>query len=200
MTGIDDGGRSSVTAVPLPRSAGDSAMEDRIWDVVVVGAGPAGAMAAHELAGLGCSVALMDRQAFPRWKVCGACLSPGAQRVLHRAGLGELPSALAARPLEVLRLRGWSLEADIPLRGSVAVSRGALDTALVEAALARGVAFVPRARVLLENVTAEAAHLRVELPDSVVEVAARVVVAADGLRSGILARAGVGRPALSGGV
>ena len=199
MTGIEEGGGARVATAPLPHTTGGSILEGRTWDVLVVGAGPAGALAAHQLARQGKTVALVERQDFPRWKVCGACLSPGSQDVLRRAGLGGLPAALGARPLEVLRLQGWSLRAEVPLRGSVAISRGALDTALVEAAIAQGVVFVPRARARMETVTADAAHLRVELPNTLAEVTARAVVAADGLRSGILARAGAGDPALPGG-
>jgi menaquinone-9 beta-reductase len=165
-----------------------------IWDVAVVGAGPAGALAARELGRLGCRVVLLERQEFPRWKVCGACLSPGAQDVLRRAGLGDLPAQQGARPLEILRLGGWSSTADVPLRGSLALSRGAFDTALVEAARSEGVLFVSGAGVRLEEVTPEAVHLRVGFQAGAEEVTARVVVAADGLRSGILARCGdVGR-------
>ena len=40
-------------------------------DVVIVGAGPAGATAAYYLAKAGHSVILIDRQSFPRDKVCG---------------------------------------------------------------------------------------------------------------------------------
>ena len=41
------------------------------WDVIVVGAGPAGATAARELAALGHAVLLVDKSEFPRDKVCG---------------------------------------------------------------------------------------------------------------------------------
>lgn len=177
-----------------PGSGKTSVLEARTWDVAVVGSGPAGAMTAHEVARLGCDVVLLDRHEFPRWKVCGACLSPGAQAVLRDAGLGGLPEGLGARPLGFLRLRGWSIQADVPLRGSLALSRGAFDAALVGAARSRGVTFVSRARARMETVTADAAHLRVELPRSTVNLSARVVVAADGLRSGILAGRGGGRP------
>ena len=44
-------------------------------DVLVVGAGPAGATAARELAVRGVATLLVDREAFPRRKVCAGCTS-----------------------------------------------------------------------------------------------------------------------------
>ena len=64
----------------------------RLWDVVVVGAGPAGAVVARELALAGATVLLVDRRRFPRNKVCGGCLS--ARTV---AQLGQLSTNWAAR-------------------------------------------------------------------------------------------------------
>ncbi len=171
-----------------------SSLQDCVWDAVVVGAGPAGAMTAYELARSGCSVLLLERQAFPRWKVCGACLSPGTQEVLRGSGLGDLPARLGGLPLNTLRLRGWSLRVDLPLGGSIALSRHALDTALVDAAQARGAFFLPQARTRLSRVSADAAHLHVDLPEMSLQLTARVVVAADGLRSGLMAQAGLVSP------
>ena len=48
------------------------------WDAVIIGAGPAGAMAAHELARAGHSVLLIEKSKWPRWKVCGCCLNLNA--------------------------------------------------------------------------------------------------------------------------
>ena len=60
------------------------------YDVVVVGAGPGGAAAAHTCARGGLTTLLVDRHTFPRAKVCGDGLTPRAVGTLRRLGLGEL--------------------------------------------------------------------------------------------------------------
>lgn len=56
-------------------------------DVVVVGAGPAGATAAHYLASVGLDVVVLDKARFPRDKICGDGLTPRAVAELVRAGV-----------------------------------------------------------------------------------------------------------------
>ena len=51
-------------------------------DVIVVGAGPAGASAAYHLAEAGVDVLLLEKAAFPRDKICGDGLTPRAVRQL----------------------------------------------------------------------------------------------------------------------
>lgn len=53
-------------------------------DVVIVGGGPAGALAALILARAGASVRVFERACFPRHKLCGDTLNPGALAVLAR--------------------------------------------------------------------------------------------------------------------
>jgi geranylgeranyl reductase family protein len=58
----------------LPSADGDAGELDGLWDVVVVGAGPAGSSAAHAAAttgGDGLRVLLLDKAAPPRYKTCG---------------------------------------------------------------------------------------------------------------------------------
>jgi geranylgeranyl reductase family protein len=63
-------------------------------DVAVIGAGPTGSVAACAAARRGLSVALIDRNTFPRDKTCGDGIGPGAVRVLRELGLD---SVLAGR-------------------------------------------------------------------------------------------------------
>ena len=60
-------------------------------DVVVVGAGPAGSATAAHLAGAGMDVAVLEKSAFPRDKVCGDALTPRAVRELGHLGVDTDP-------------------------------------------------------------------------------------------------------------
>src|SRR3954451_15316033 len=62
-------------------------------DVLICGAGPAGTLAAIILARAGVRVRLLDRARFPRDKLCGDTLNPGALAVLARHGLLEVTRA-----------------------------------------------------------------------------------------------------------
>ncbi len=162
----------------------------RTWDIAVIGAGPAGALAAHQLASSGQSVLLVERARFPRRKVCGCCLNPRALHALAAAGLGQLPAALDAVPLRRLHLAAAGRAADIELPGGVSLSREALDTELAAAACTRGATF-------LQGVTASDADIAAicsSLTRSVrlrrggvdADVRARVVLVASGLASRFL--------------
>ena len=61
------------------------------FDVLVVGAGPAGSIAALVLARAGASVALLDKAQFPRDKACGDFVGPRGLQVLTDLGIPEPP-------------------------------------------------------------------------------------------------------------
>ena len=58
-----------------------------MFDVIISGAGPAGSVAATVLSRAGARVLLVDRARFPRDKLCGDTINPGALAVLRRLGL-----------------------------------------------------------------------------------------------------------------
>ncbi|MDZ7780696.1 MAG: NAD(P)/FAD-dependent oxidoreductase [Gemmatimonadota bacterium] len=103
-------------------------------DVLVIGGGPAGCLAARQLALEGASVLLVERRAVPRWKVCGACVGGGALSVLDDVGLGRLSEAGGAIELDRLVLEGGGRRASLRLGRSVAWSRAAMDEALMREA------------------------------------------------------------------
>ncbi len=76
-------------------------------EVVIVGAGPAGATLALELARRGRDVLILERARFPRDKPCGDCVNPGAVAELERLGVADrLRESLRPNPLF-----GWRVEA-----------------------------------------------------------------------------------------
>ena len=117
-------------------------------DVVVIGAGPAGATAACTLGGRGHRVLLVDRASFPRAKVCGCCLASSGQGILRALGLGDLVDD--GVPLDTTVVHGAGRSTTLPFPGSVTLSRERLDPALIDAARRRGVEDIehppPRAR------------------------------------------------------
>src|SRR6266487_1596232 len=82
-------------------------------DCLIVGAGPAGAIAALVLARAGARVSLVDRAAFPRDKLCGDTVNPGTL-------------ALRRRELDAL-LVGHAVAAGCEFEPHVAVSGAAID-------------------------------------------------------------------------
>lgn len=154
------------------------------WDVVVVGAGPAGALAAHGLARRGVRVLLVEQRLFPRWKVCGACLSPQALAALEAAGLAELVAAQGGHALRRLQLGVSGLVSPIALGSGQALSRARLDQALLEAAEAAGARVLTGTRALLGPAVAGVAPLRevvLQHGNARLRVDAKVVLIAAGL-------------------
>ncbi|MEQ8789747.1 MAG: FAD-dependent monooxygenase [Pirellulaceae bacterium] len=171
-----------MTRSPSPTatiSLDDAARDD--WELVVLGAGPAGAMTAREAARQGIRVLLVDRSRFPRPKVCGCCVNQAALGVLTEAGLGDVPTSLGGRPLRAFQLASQGRLAEVPLGGGVAVSREQLDAALIEAAIEAGAQFLDATQALLRP----ALDCRIELKRQHAQrtIAARLAIVATGLGS-----------------
>lgn len=145
-------------------------------DVVVIGAGPAGAIAAHGLAKRGAAVLLVEKAKFPREKVCGCCVNERALAVLDRSGVGAAVRRAASEPLSELCVGDAKYEAALPLPGGVAISRGRLDALLVEAAREAGAVVRDRCGARLRR---DGAAWSVEVGDALLHP--RCVVVADGL-------------------
>ena len=166
---------------------GSGSRQDQLWDVVVVGAGPAGSAAA--LAALRARpharVLLVDRHDFPRDKSCGDGIAPQALDELARLGAAHV---LADRvPIHRLRLHApdGRVVAGRLRRPDFVVPRTVFDARLVDAAVHRGAQLVRR--------TVRRLEVR---PDRVVldgELAARVLIGADGANGVVRRQLGAGR-------
>ena len=109
------------------------------WDLVVVGAGPAGSATA--LGALaedpGLRVLLLDRSEFPRDKSCGDGIAPHVLDALAPVGAADVVDGWA--PLRDLELAHGDVSVAGPMRREVhVVPRRVLDARLVERAVAAG--------------------------------------------------------------
>lgn len=144
------------------------------YDVVVVGAGPAGCSAALAAVRRGASVLLLDREAFPRDKACGDGIAPQAVAELEALGVTGVTGGYPPVPvLEVVGPGGGRVSRPLPAAAHT-VPRTVFDERLLRAAVDAGATFRHhRVRRVRDHGTV------VEVDD----VVARAVVGADGATS-----------------
>ena len=144
------------------------------YDALIVGAGPAGSTAAILLARAGWSVALVEKQPFPRRKVCGECIAASNLPLLASLGVGAAVDRLAGPALRqvTLHLGAQAVTADLPAaahpaqRWGRALGRETLDTLLVQRAQAEGADVLQPWQVQNFQGTAGAWHVELRAPDS----------------------------------
>src|SRR6202035_2318123 len=74
------------------------------YDALIIGAGPAGSTAAILLAQAGWSVVLIEKQGFPRRKVCGECIAASNLSLLDSLGIGDAFESIAGPELRRVAL------------------------------------------------------------------------------------------------
>lgn len=170
-------------------------MDER--EIIIVGAGPAGATAAMALAREGRDVLLLDRQEFPRDKICGDAVPAGAIQLLYGFGAGDKIEAAVERgefyPVKKMYLaspRGYAIHAEFGNTGydSMITPRIYFDALLKEHAVDSGAEF-RQAQVtgpVIENDCVVGVKARFN--GAVEEVRSKIVIAADGVSS-VMSRA-----------
>lgn len=112
------------------------------WDVVVIGAGVAGATAALLSARRGFKTILVESKAFPREKVCGGCLNRRAQASLQRLGILDDVIAAGAVELNRLELRILKVVGNWSIPKLLSIRRSTLDQLIVDHATRAGVTLI----------------------------------------------------------
>lgn len=159
--------------------------------MIVSGGGPAGAFASIVLARAGARVVLLDRETFPRHKLCGDTLNPGGVALLRGAGLAG-PIESRGLPLDGMLVTG---ESGVSIRGTYgqglvgrAWGRSDFDAGLIAEAAQAGVDVRMATRVQAPTVDAQGRVTGVRVRavhGREATLAARWTIAADGRRSAL---------------
>jgi geranylgeranyl reductase family protein len=150
-----------------------------MYDVIVVGLGPAGSTAAYRLALKGLKVLALDKATFPRYKPCGGCISKKAERILDFDIKEVIEDTVYGSTVTYRYERELHIMSDRPFAGNV--TRDRFDHFLVEKVKGAGAEVLEGRRVDWMDGGQEAAKDPVTVRCETGEVfKGRVLVAADG--------------------
>jgi flavin-dependent dehydrogenase len=170
-------------------------------DVLIVGAGPAGAVAGTILARAGARVRIVDRATFPRDKLCGDTVNPGTvARLQHLDMAGDLcERSLRVCGMLVTGERGVTVEGRYPDgQYGLAILRRDFDWMLLQHAISAGCVFEPGVtvrRAVLDDrgPTRKVCGVISAAPAGEIEWTAPVTIAADGRHSTLAFSLGLAR-------
>ncbi len=152
-------------------------------DALVIGGGPAGAIAGLVLARAGWNVTIVEQHRFPRDKVCGECVSDLGIDILTELGL--LPRLLSCSPAILKRAEFhepggeiFSIGLTRPMWG---LSRSVMDTEILAAAGAAGAKLIQPGRCeQVEPGSRPTVRIRRLADNEMISLSADVVIVADG--------------------
>ncbi|HEU4345270.1 MAG TPA: FAD-dependent oxidoreductase, partial [Candidatus Binatia bacterium] len=159
------------------------------FDVAIIGAGPAGSAAAIFLARKGYSVAVIDKQQFPREKLCGDFINPANWPLFRKLGVEE---EILSNPHEkITTFRISSLSGDdieVPLtseatRFGLGLRRASLDHVLLKKAASEGATLFQKSTVNALTKARKGWDLTIANSETVKELNARMLIGADGRNS-----------------
>lgn len=153
-----------------------------VVDVAIVGGGPAGSTCAAFCAAAGLRTLVLERERFPREKVCGDCINPACWPVLEKLELaepiGNSPHGLL-NAVEFISIGGQILRVNLP-QTEIAIKRSLFDHLLLNRARTLGAEIREEATLTALN-RMPAKNWKIDIVRET--FAARVVVGADGRNS-----------------
>jgi flavin-dependent dehydrogenase len=175
-----------------------------IFDVAIVGGGPAGSVCAAFCTAAGLRTVLIDRERFPREKVCGDCLNPECWPILRQLGIDQRvreSSHAKLASVAFIGLHDRRMEIELPQGkdAEIAIKRSVFDALLLDRARQLGAEI--RETSTLTSLEKTNGDYKLTIGDALA-CRAQVLVAADGRNStvarlcGLLPRIGKERVAL----
>jgi menaquinone-9 beta-reductase len=160
-----------------------------MFDVAIAGGGPAGSTCAALCASAGLRTLVLERENFPREKVCGDCLNPACWPILRRLQLAdhvwESPHGVLDR-VEFIDIAGRTVAVTLPAgdRAEIAVKRSLFDQLIMRRARELSAIVCEGSTVTaVSRPCAVAGNWTITAADKMFE--ARLLVAADGRNSTI---------------
>jgi len=177
------------------------------FDVAIVGAGPAGSAAAISLARRGYAVALIDKERFPREKLCGDFINPSNWPMLEQLGVTRQLFMQDHEIVTAFRITtdcGAAAEAALPsIDGApvhgLGLRRFFFDQILLKKAQEQGVTALTGCRIKTLQRQADGWRVGYGLGESLEELTAQVLIGADGRNSWVAHHLGMARGAPRGG-
>lgn len=148
-----------------------------MYDVIVVGAGPAGSTVSRKCAEKDLETLVLDKQSFPREKLCGGAVSERTLKLLDF----DIPEEVINQGCNGARVhfQGETVEVEKDYRLGLLVSREKFDSFLLKKAKNKGAEVKDGERVL--NITDKGSHVLVKTDKEVYR--SKIVVGADGVDS-----------------
>jgi len=173
------------------------------FDVAIIGAGPAGSSAAIQLAAKGYSVALLDKEQFPREKLCGDFLNPVNWPMLRQLKMEREILARSHEKVTTFHFTSFSgEEAEVPLPTSkdgtvfgLGLRRFDLDYVLLKKAESEGAVDFQECKLIELKRESQSWLLRFDRAGMIEELQARVLIGADGRNSWVAHHLGLADPA-----
>jgi len=175
----------------------------RAFDIAVVGAGPAGSAATITLARQGYAVALLDKERFPREKLCGDFINPISRPILRDLGVEQEILAHNHEKVRTFRITSVSgARAEVALSPGgdrsfygIAVRRWDLDNILVQEAAKQRATVLQGCRVCDLKQDSRGWRVAVNHEGIDQDLQARLLIGADGRNSWVAHYLGLARPA-----
>lgn len=156
-----------------------------MWDVIVVGAGPAGSAAAKRSAEYGLKTLLLEKRKLPRDKVCDGMVMGPLARTLIKQEFGDIPDDILSKPYHlsghIFHVPGIGTE-KLDMLTPLTWRRN-LDYWMNQKAQAKGVELWQGARVTGLRPKGQSFSVEIEKNREKTELEARFVVGADGANS-----------------